>query len=80
MSDIIFVVQKKRIHFNKTILSLCSPVFRAMFSAEFKEKEAKEIPLPGKKYDEILELFKQIHPAYGPMTSVTGKFLFFSLT
>ncbi|XP_061168273.1 uncharacterized protein LOC133177210 [Saccostrea echinata] len=34
----------------KLILSIASPVFKAMFSSDFKEKNAKEIELPGKTY------------------------------
>ena len=34
-----------------------------MFTSDFKEKEAGEIPLPGKKFEEVHELLKCISPA-----------------
>ena len=62
MSDLVLVVEKKRFHVHRTILSMCSPVFDRMLSSDFKEKTATEIPLPGKKADEIEELLRSIYP------------------
>lgn len=61
-SDIQFLVEKKTIYANKMILSLWSPVFAAMFGGDFKEKDAKQIPLPGKKFNDMLALVEVIHP------------------
>ncbi|XP_074640751.1 BTB and MATH domain-containing protein 36-like [Tubulanus polymorphus] len=61
-SDISFHVEGKIVHANKTILSMWSPVFEAMFTNDFKEKHASEIKLPGKDYNDILELLRVIHP------------------
>ena len=47
---------------NKMILSLSSPVMKAMFTANFKEKDAKEIELPEKKLGTFLQLMKAVHP------------------
>ena len=47
---------------NKTILSMSSPVMKAMFEFHFKEKDAKEIVLPGKKLKPFLDLLKTVHP------------------
>ena len=47
---------------NKMILSMSSPVMKAMFEADFKEKDAKEIELPGKTLDTFLDLMKAVHP------------------
>ncbi|XP_064630329.1 BTB and MATH domain-containing protein 38-like [Lineus longissimus] len=60
--DITFKVEGKRLYANKTILSMWSPVFEAMFTNDFKEKNAMEIKLPEKEYEEVLELMKVIHP------------------
>jgi len=62
MSDLILVVEGKRFHVHRCILSMCSPVFDAMLSLDFKEKNAREIPLPEKKADEIEELLRAIYP------------------
>ena len=59
--DTVFVVQCKKLYVNKTILSMVSSVFKTMLTSDFKEKSAVEIPLPGKKYNELLILFRLIH-------------------
>ena len=61
-SDIAFIVEEKRVYASKMILSMWSPVFEAMFHDNFKEKNAKEISLPGKKFDAVIELMKVLHP------------------
>lgn len=49
-SDLIFVVEEEKFHVHRQIMSIHSPVFKAMFtSIGFKEATATEIPLPGKK-------------------------------
>lgn len=64
MTDVTFLVEKKRLHFNKTILALCSPVFMKMFFSDFKEKKDAQIPLPDKKYSDIVTFLEQMHPCY----------------
>ena len=61
-SNICFSVDEKRLYASKMILSMWSPVFEAMFGDDFKEKNAKEIKLPEKKYNDVLELLKVLHP------------------
>ncbi len=62
-SDIIFVTEgAKKVHANKMILSLWSPVFEAMFRDNFKEKTAKEIELPGKEFKSVMEMMEVLHP------------------
>ena len=60
-SDVIFKVEGKRIHASKAVLSLASPVFDKMLTADFKEKDASEILLPEKNYDGFLELMTVVH-------------------
>ena len=43
-ADIIFLVGGEKIYAGKCVLTLLSPVFKAMFRSDFKEKHAKEIP------------------------------------
>ena len=62
MSDLVLVVENKRFHVHRSILSMCSPVFDRMLSSDFKEKNASEIPLPEKKAEEIEELLRAIYP------------------
>ena len=66
-SDIVLVVEDQRFYVHRNILALWSPVFEKMFSAAFQEKTKEEIPLPGKKANEIKELLLMIYP------NVTGK-------
>lgn len=69
-SDICFVAEDKRAYANKMILSMWSPVFAAMFGNNFREKTAKEIELPGKKYEEVLEMMRVLHP---PNKNIDGE-------
>ncbi|XP_025110765.1 uncharacterized protein LOC112574109 [Pomacea canaliculata] len=63
-SDIVLLVENKKLHVNKTLLMMHSPVFMTMFTARFIEKDLSEIPLPGKKVNLMVELLDQIHPGY----------------
>lgn len=62
LSDVVLVVEEERFHVHRSILAMWSPVFSKMFTAQFKEKTAKEIPLPEKKAREIKELLLVIYP------------------
>ena len=55
------MVENEKFHVHRQILSIHSPVFKAMLNSQFKERTAKEIPLPGKKADEMLEFLKQLY-------------------
>ena len=70
-SDIIFLVDDKKIYAHKLILSMWSPVMEIMFTSDFKEKDMAEIPLPGKNYEDFLELMKAVHL---PSKHITGMF------
>lgn len=67
LSDSVLVVEEKKFHVHKGTLSMWSPVFERMFSSEFKEKFASEIPLPGKNASEIKELLLVIYPTSKPI-------------
>ena len=62
MSDVRFTVEGRPLYGNKAILSMWSPVLKVLLFGDFKEKNAEEIELPGKNYEDILELFMVIHP------------------
>lgn len=71
-SDVNLLVEDKPIYVSRMILQLWSPVFCAMFENDFKEKTADEIPLPGKKFVDVLELALVMHP---PNKELTGRFV-----
>ena len=52
-SDVVLVVEGQKLHVHRGTLAIWSPVFDTMFTSDFKEKNSVEIPLPGKKADEI---------------------------
>ena len=62
-SDLILVVEKKKFHVHRQIMSIHSPVFKAMLkTVGCKEATtATEIPLPGKKADEFLDFLKLLY-------------------
>ena len=52
-SDVVLVVEGHNLHVHRSSLAIWSPVFDTMFTSDFKEKNSVEIPLPGKKANEI---------------------------
>ncbi|XP_068691855.1 kelch-like protein 24 [Montipora foliosa] len=60
-SDVILVVENERFHVHRLILSMNSPVFKAMFKSQFKEAMANEIPLPEKNASGVLDFLKIIY-------------------
>lgn len=68
-TDVVFLVEREKLHFNKTVLGMFSPVFKAMF----KEKSAETIPLPGETLKDMVLFLEQLHPAHlaKPITDET---------
>ncbi|XP_060558214.1 uncharacterized protein LOC132718522 [Ruditapes philippinarum] len=60
--DFVLIVENKRLHVAKAILAYASPVFDTMFQAEFKEKGASELELPGKKVEDLQQFLRCIYP------------------
>ena len=60
-SDVILVVEDEKFHVHRVILSMNSPVFKAMFKSQFKEATSNEVSLPGKKAYEMLVFLKKIY-------------------
>lgn len=77
-SNLVLVVEGRKFHVHRDVLIVCSPVFEAMLSSDFKEKSALEIPLPEKKAEEIEQLLKAIYP--DREFSITKENCFFLLT
>ena len=63
-SDVVLLVEGEHFHVHRVILAMSSPVFSRMFSSDFKEKDADEIPLPEKKAAEIREMLMVIYPRF----------------
>lgn len=61
-SDTVLVVEGNKFHVHRSVLGMWSPVFSTMFTAQFKEKTADEIPLPEKKATEVKEMLLVIYP------------------
>ena len=61
-SNVVLVVEEDRFNVHRCILDMWSEVFTTMFTAQFKEKTAEEVPLPGKKSAEIREMLLVIYP------------------
>lgn len=69
LSSLTLIVESQHLHVHKEVLAAWSPVFKSMFTRDFKEKEQKEIELPDKKVDEFIEL---LHCMYPPIKPITG--------
>ena len=74
LSDTSFAVEGRKIYANKTILSMWSPVFNAMFGGAFREKGANPVNLPGKQYNDVLELIRVLHPPNKPVDGKLSSF------
>ena len=71
-SDVVLSVEEAKFHVHKSTLSMWSPVFEKMFTADFAEKNAKEIELPGKKAGELEVLLNVVY-THGSGQKITGK-------
>ena len=67
-SDIVFIVEAKHLHANKILLCMWSPVFKAMFEGDFQEKNATEIPLPGKNLADFKGFLEVLNPPNRPLS------------
>lgn len=75
-SDVVFIVEGQKLHVHTIVLSLYSPVFRAMFSREFAEKEACEIELKEEvKCEAMVQFLKMMYPVHShtPIASKLDK-------
>lgn len=74
--DVILEVEGMQLHVCKQMLADNSPVFERIFKSEFQEKDLKKIPLPGKKFKEVVEFLRSF---YDPETipPITGIQRFF---
>lgn len=59
--DLALVVEGQKFHVHRLILTLNSPVFKAMLTLNFKEATSAEITLPEKNAKEVLDFVKQLY-------------------
>ncbi|XP_041365620.1 BTB and MATH domain-containing protein 36-like [Gigantopelta aegis] len=69
-TDVVFIIEGRKLYLNKGILSFASPVFDKMFHGDFKEKSQEEISLPGKKCKDFIEFLLCIYP--NTMEEISG--------
>ena len=72
LTDVVFQVEGRKLHFYKFPLISCSPVFKHMLTHLSEQGGHQEIPLPGKKYHDLAFFFMQMHPEYS-VIPITGK-------
>ena len=72
-------MEDETFHVHRLILSMNSPVFKAMFKSQFKEATANEIPLPGKNASGVLDFLKIIYGSryIQEQAKITSKCFFF---
>lgn len=69
-TDLTLVVEGRKIHVNKNVLSEHSAVFDTMFKSKLKESTAQEIILEGKKAENVVKFLKCFYP--NMEDSITG--------
>ena len=61
-SDTVLIVQDQELHVHRLILTLLSPVFKAMLDGHFKEASENKITLEGKNYQSMVLFLKVLYP------------------
>ncbi|CAO4382045.1 unnamed protein product [Caenorhabditis nigoni] len=61
-TDAILVVEGKKLHVNKTLLSIHSDYFNTLFNSDFKEKSMPEIEIKDVKFEDFATLLSLVHP------------------
>ncbi|XP_046543347.1 BTB and MATH domain-containing protein 38-like [Haliotis rubra] len=61
LTDVVLVVEGKKLHVSKALLCLTSPAFLKMFEGDFKNKT--EVPIADKKYADFVEFLLCVHPS-----------------
>ena len=61
-SDVVLVVEGKEVHVHRYMLSMQSPVFKAMFNGNFKDSKQEKIELKDDKYEAMLLFLQLLYP------------------
>ncbi|KAF6772198.1 hypothetical protein AHF37_09072, partial [Paragonimus kellicotti] len=64
-SDATLIVQGRSLHCHRAILSIYSPVFRAMFRNRCIENQKNEVVIPGDSYDDVKEILGHMYTPGG---------------
>ena len=62
-SDVVLVVEDKEFHVHRSMLSMQSPVFKAMFNGNFKDSTQEKIELKDDKHEAMLLFLQLLYPA-----------------
>lgn len=65
-SDVVFLVQGRRVYGHKMVLAIVSDCFRAMFTAGFRESSSPEIEITDCSYDGFLAVMDYIYTGAYP--------------
>ncbi|PIC14808.1 hypothetical protein B9Z55_026988 [Caenorhabditis nigoni] len=60
-TDAILVVERKKLHVNKALLSIHSDYFNTLFNSDFKEKSMPEIEIKDVKLEDFATLLSFVH-------------------
>ncbi|CAL2047116.1 unnamed protein product [Caenorhabditis brenneri] len=72
-TDAILVVNGKKLHVNKAVLSYHSDYFNVLFNSEFKEKSMTEIEIKDVKFEEFATLLSLVQ--YNPIPRPGQRYL-----
>ena len=71
MSDLAFKTDDGTlVYVNKAILCHWSPVFKAMFAGDYKEKNQDIVKLPGKEAEDLIKFMAVLHPPPAPINGM----------
>ncbi|KAK3093920.1 hypothetical protein FSP39_021808 [Pinctada imbricata] len=62
LEDVALVVEGEKLLTSRCLLAYASPVFKSMFTSQFKERNQSEIELPGKLSHDVAELLRFLNP------------------
>ncbi|CAH8437444.1 hypothetical protein MS3_00003713 [Schistosoma haematobium] len=73
-SDAVLIVQGRNLHCHRAILSIYSPVFKAMFQNRCIENQKNEVVIPVDEFDDIREMLRHMYTPGGcDMTPETAE-------
>ena len=62
-SDLVLIVEDQELHVHRSILTLLSPVFKAMLDGNFREAKKDKITLEGKNLKSMVLFLKVLYPS-----------------
>ncbi|KAL4233385.1 hypothetical protein ACF0H5_008066 [Mactra antiquata] len=73
-ADLTLIVEDRSLLVSKSLLVNQSPVFDAMLSEGFKEKDMQSVKLPGKKFNDFVEFMRCLNPHISKAITVENVF------